>query len=50
MSKKAFMVATMLLWVNNTPLGTPVLPEVYIKIAKSSFVGGVVPENKSFVA
>jgi hypothetical protein len=35
------MVANKLLCVIKTPFGTPVEPDVYINMARSSFVGGV---------
>ena len=40
-------VDTMLMWDKRTPLGTPVLPLVYMMIAVSSADGGVLSQGFS---
>ena len=45
--KMAVDVDTMLMWDKRTPLGTPVLPLVYMMIAVSSADGGVLSQGFS---
>ena len=49
-SKNPFMVVNRLLWVSRTPLGTPVDPEVYIRMARSSFVGGTLAKSTKIIS